>query len=50
MQVWYITVPILSENVMTGLEEGVRLKERRSMEERLRDQEEDVRRRMEEIR
>jgi hypothetical protein len=33
-----------------GLAEGVRQKERRSMEERLRDQEGDIRRRMEEIR
>ncbi len=37
-------------NFVLGLAEGVRQKERRSMEERLRDQEGDIRRRMEEIR
>ncbi len=37
-------------NLVLGLAEGVRQKERRSMEERLRDQEGDIRRRMEEIR
>jgi hypothetical protein len=35
---------------IAGLNEGVREKERRSMEERLRDQEGDIRRRMDEIR